>query len=123
MLICMIILVSFPSGKRPTMADLVALTKPDGARLHIMEIISSHSIETCVQFAEVLLNDPFAVHMFMKSSRGVVKEFIQTVLSKWIFSVDGPPVECTWPNLLDCMSKAGMNEFSIKTIREVVMPQ
>ena len=105
------------------MADLVALTKPDGGRLRIMEIISSHSMATCVMFAEVLLNDRLVVQKFKKNSRGEVEEFIQAVLSKWISSVGGPPVECNWPNLLDCMSKAGMDEFSIHTIKEVVMPQ
>ena len=101
------------------MADLVGFTKPDGGTLHPMEIISSHSMGTCDQFAQVLLNAPLDVNR-LRSKNKETEDFIHAVLSKWVASVGGPAVECTWSNLLECMSRVGMNGVAIEEIREAI---
>ena len=113
--------ISSSAGKRPTHADLVAVTQADGTTLRIMEILSSHSMATCVQFAQVLLNAPLEVNKFKLQNKDP-DEFIQAVLGRWVSSVGPPAAPCTWPSLLDCMSKAGMDAFSIETIRAAVSP-
>ena len=110
--------ISYP-GKRPTISDLVAISKPDGGILRPMDIISSHPMPTCVQFAQVLLNN----HLEVEKIRHMKKdpdEFIQAVLGKWVASVGPPTAPCTWPALLDSMKKAGMDGVSIEKIRAAV---
>ena len=115
----LLILVS--SGMRPTIPQLSAFKKPEGEMLRIMEIICSHSMVTCVQFAHVLLNDRLLVEKMEKNKKSK-DEFIHAVLSKWVSSPEGPSDTCTWPDLLKCMRKAGMDGDHINQIRDVVMP-
>ena len=115
------LLVPFPSGKRPTIPDLIAITKPDGGILHIMDKISLHPMEKCVQFAHVLLNERRVVEK-LENDNPKEEMFIKAVLAKWVSSVEGPATPCTWQNLIDSMTKAGMDGLSIQEIREVVIP-
>lgn len=101
------------------MAELVAITKPDGGALHPIDIISSHAMATCVGFAQVLLNNPLAVNRLRINNRET-EDFIQAVLGTWVASVGGPAVDCTWPNLLECMGKAGMSGVHIQEIRDAL---
>ena len=87
-----------------------------------MDIISSHSTAKCVKFAEVLLNDSLLVQRFKRDNKGEDELFIQAVLEKWVSSVEGPAMECTWPNLIECMKLANMNDLEIQNIRDVVIP-
>ena len=108
-------------GERPTIHELVAITKPNGEMLHIMDIISSHSMAVCEKFAHVMLKDPLTVQK-LRNTNGSVDDFVNDVLEKWVSSVGGPAVACIWPNLIDCMKKAGMNGVAIQEIRAVVIP-
>lgn len=103
------------------MAELVSIRKPDGGTLSVKELISLHPKMMCIDFANVLLNEPLYVNKFNREC-GTVDEFVHAVLNRWIASVEPPPVSCTWQDLIDCMTKANMDGNEIKKIRQVIMP-
>ena len=107
-----------PTATRIEWSDLIAVNKKDGSgTLHPVTIITAHTMPQCVNFAHVLLNDRIAVQRIQNDNKEV-DPFVQAVLSKWLASEGAPAVQCTWSGLLDCMSKAGMDGFSIKEMRD-----
>lgn len=50
-------------------------------------------------------------------NKGKKKEFVRTVLKKWISAVGGPAVPCTWKSLIKVMKSADMDEIKIQDIK------
>ena len=97
------------------MSELVGISTPGGAVVSTVGIISAHTMANCVQFAHVLLNDRHLVQKFKNKHEKNVDEFVNAVVNKWVASGTG-----TWEDLLEAMTRAGMDGDGIVKIRGVI---
>ena len=106
---------------RPTMADLISMTRRDGTRgkFRIIDWITSHESTVCKDFAYKLLIDELTVRKLQMKHKDS-EEFVRAVFEKWLSRDDDDEDEmsqpCTWESLIQCAEDSGLDGTFIKLL-------
>lgn len=84
----------------------------NGSQLRIIDFILSHPEDLCTDFAHMLLSDSTKVRRLTESHKQK-ERLVRAVLESWTSNANR-----SWSDLIEAMSGAGLEERTVKALRE-----